>query len=158
MEVQMVSKTIGDRIKEAREAKHMTQAEVAKYLGIKREAYSNIENGYSEVRARYLVVLSRVLGEPVSYFLGLVADADEEKILMLYRNLPDAAKHMVLIYLEALRMDYIREPEDPVYTELVKISKAMTPNERVAALEFLQRELNPNNSSGREIPAVASTP
>jgi transcriptional regulator with XRE-family HTH domain len=115
MEVQMVSKTIGDRIKEAREAKHMTQAEVAKYLGIKREAYSNIENGYSEVRARYLVVLSRVLGEPVSYFLGLVADADEEKILMLYRNLPDAAKHMVLIYLEALRMDYIREPEDPVY-------------------------------------------
>lgn len=61
----MTAKTIGQRIKEAREARGWTQQELANRMGYTQAAISYLENGkhtYDKPSSRVLMALERVLG------------------------------------------------------------------------------------------------
>jgi transcriptional regulator with XRE-family HTH domain len=62
------------RVREAREAAGLTQAELAEYLHISRDAVSKIENGYSVLSLKHLAALPNILHRPISYFLDLETD------------------------------------------------------------------------------------
>ncbi len=59
---------IGARVKLARKAKKLTQAEVADQLGKAVETMSNIERGASWTSLEMLENLSKLLGERVEFF------------------------------------------------------------------------------------------
>lgn len=59
---------IGARVKQARKAKKLTQAEVADRLGKSVETISNIERGATWTSLEMLENLSKLLGERVEFF------------------------------------------------------------------------------------------
>ena len=63
-------KTLGERLREAREYLGFSQEEVATYLEVSRSALSNIESGQRKVEALELKKLARLYKRPVSYFTG----------------------------------------------------------------------------------------
>ena len=62
---------VGERIMQAREKNQLTQAALAKRLGLSRSAVNAWEMGVSVPSARYLVELSRLLKVSTDYLLGL---------------------------------------------------------------------------------------
>ena len=65
---------IGDRIKEVRERNGLTQAELAKKLGLTRSGVNAWEMGISIPSAQYLIGLSKLFKVSVDYLLGLNED------------------------------------------------------------------------------------
>ena len=63
-------KTLGERLREAREYLGFSQEEVATYLQVSRSALSNIESGQRKVDALELKKLASLYKRPVSYFTG----------------------------------------------------------------------------------------
>lgn len=61
---------IGDRIREAREARKMSQSDLARALGIRPQAVNNWESGATQPRPQKYPDLCRVLGVTRSYLLG----------------------------------------------------------------------------------------
>lgn len=62
-----------NRLKEARRAKRMTQAEVARHMGISQNGYSNWETGARAIDAASLSALAALFGASADYLLGLDA-------------------------------------------------------------------------------------
>ncbi|NCB04483.1 MAG: XRE family transcriptional regulator [Clostridia bacterium] len=60
-----------NRLKEARRAKRLTQAEVARQLGISQNGYSNWETGARAIDAPSLSALAALFGVSADYLLGL---------------------------------------------------------------------------------------
>lgn len=63
-------KTLGLRLREAREYLGFSQEDVATYLGIARSAQSNIETGQRKVDALELTKLAGLYKRSMSYFTG----------------------------------------------------------------------------------------
>jgi transcriptional regulator with XRE-family HTH domain len=61
-------KTLGDRLREAREYLGFSQDEVARYLGVSRSALSLMETGQRKVEVMELTKLASLYKKPVSYF------------------------------------------------------------------------------------------
>lgn len=61
---------VGARIKEIRQHIGLTQAEVAKKLGIAKQSVTNYESGKSDPSIRNLIALATVLGVTTDYLLG----------------------------------------------------------------------------------------
>ena len=64
------------RIKDLREDRDLTQRELAEYLHIKQNTYSQYENGQRQLPIEVLVALARYYGTSTDYILGLT---DERK-------------------------------------------------------------------------------
>ena len=64
------------RIKELREDKDITQREIADYLHIKQNTYSQYENGQRQLPIECLIALSKYYNTSTDYILGLT---DERK-------------------------------------------------------------------------------
>lgn len=64
-------KSIGGRIRTAREKLNMKQEELAEKLLCKREVVSYYENGNRDIKTDALIRLSEILGVSVDYLLGL---------------------------------------------------------------------------------------
>lgn len=64
------------RIKDLREDRDLTQRELAEYLHIKQNTYSQYENGQRQLPIEVLVALARYYGTSIDYILGLT---DERK-------------------------------------------------------------------------------
>ena len=75
---------IGRRLKNARLNRHMTQAEVAKKLGVTYQAISNYERGTTQVSTDTLSKLCCIYQIPVSKLL--VTPAWDEDMFEAYRN------------------------------------------------------------------------
>ena len=77
------------RLRAAREAAGLTQAELGDSLGISGNAITKIEAGRSTLTLPHLVELPKILHQPITYFLGLENPAgltdDEAELLELYR-------------------------------------------------------------------------
>ena len=58
------------RLRELREDRDMTQAQVASLLGIDQRVYSNYETGKREIPLRHLIVLADYYHVTVDYLLG----------------------------------------------------------------------------------------
>jgi len=96
-----LARRIGKAIKAARLSAGLTQEEVAVPLGIGRAAYSNIENGHSNITIDHLLKLPYILHKPVTYYLGIGTEnlTDEEmEWLELYRILPSEVKALVVTF------------------------------------------------------------
>ena len=59
------------RIKDLREDKDIKQTVIAKYLGIKQNSYSQIENGKNNLQIEHIIKLSEFYNTSVDYLLGL---------------------------------------------------------------------------------------
>src|SRR5206468_11046139 len=81
-------KTLGERLREAREYLGFSQEEVATYLGVSRSALSLIETGQRKVDALELKKLASLYKRPATYFTGEDAEnlAVGEEIAHLARK------------------------------------------------------------------------
>ena len=59
------------RIKDLREDNDITQREIAEYLHIRQNTYSQYENGHRQRPLEYLIALARFYKTSVDYILGL---------------------------------------------------------------------------------------
>lgn len=62
------------RIRDCREDKDWTQAQVAEYLGIDQRTYSNYETGRREIPVHLLIALSKLYGVSVDYLVSVAGD------------------------------------------------------------------------------------
>lgn len=61
--------TIGERIMLARKTLHMTQEQLAKEVGVKREVVTHWENDTRGLKPRHIIKLSNALGVSCDYIL-----------------------------------------------------------------------------------------
>ena len=59
------------RIRDLREDNNLTQTEVAKYLHIKQNTYSQYENGQRQLPLACLIALAKLYKTSTDYILGL---------------------------------------------------------------------------------------
>lgn len=59
------------RIKDLREDRDLTQKELAEYLHIKQNTYSQYENGHRQLPIEILIALARYYKTSTDYILGL---------------------------------------------------------------------------------------
>ena len=83
---------IADKIKFLREEKGMTQADLAKQLGITRSSVNAWEMGISTPSTQYLLELSHMFKVSTDYLLGISSDAcikteglSSEDIKLIYK-------------------------------------------------------------------------
>ena len=86
----------GQRLKEIREAQGMSQASVAKHLGISRSSYFNWENGKTKPNQKNLSVLAELFGVAETYFLS------EHEIVEVYLELNEENRQEALRFTKAL--------------------------------------------------------
>lgn len=83
---------IAERIKFLREAKELTQTELAKRLGITRSSVNAWEMGISVPSTQYIVELANIFSVSTDYLLGVVKTSsidinglDDKDIEMVYK-------------------------------------------------------------------------
>ena len=59
------------RLKDLREDRDLTQKEIAEYLHIKQNTYSQYENGQRQIPLEMLVSLAQYYGTSIDYIVGL---------------------------------------------------------------------------------------
>lgn len=70
--------TLGDRIEAARSAKHMSKAELAERLGVKKSTIRKWENDQSEPRSNRLYMMAGILDCNVMWLLNGEGDVPEQ--------------------------------------------------------------------------------
>lgn len=75
--------TIGEKVKQAREAKGMTQEELAHALGYKsRSSVNKIETGDRDVPRNQIKKIAQILGVPPISLLGFEDENDEQPLVV----------------------------------------------------------------------------
>ena len=69
--MESLQKDVGLRLKESRQVKKMTQAQVAALLYMTQQQYSRFENGVFELNYQQLVFLCKLYDVSSDYILGL---------------------------------------------------------------------------------------
>ncbi len=122
---------IGERIRDTREKNGLTQAALAKKLGISRSAVNAWELGVSVPSAQYLVELSRLFNVSTDFLLGLDGkevvdisglDDSEKKVIYFlidYFNNVGKIVRNINIQMEA-DFDIIKKEADKISVEAVK--------------------------------------
>jgi len=100
----------GQRLKEIREAQGMSQASVAKHLGISRSSYFNWENGKTKPNQKNLSVLAELFGVAETYFLS------EHEIVEVYLELNEENRQEALRLTKALLEEQEAEKQKEVIT------------------------------------------
>ncbi len=80
--------TLGERIRHAREQGQLSQAELARRIGISKNAMNTIEGGESDPRVSRIVAIARELDVSADYLLGLTDDPPS-----VVQSIPPAAGH-----------------------------------------------------------------
>ncbi len=74
IDMENIKKAVGNRIKESRKDKGMTQKEVAGILRMTQQQYSRFENGVFELDYENLIKVSQLLEVSLDYLFGLSND------------------------------------------------------------------------------------
>lgn len=77
------NKALGRKLKNARELCALTQAQVAKYLGVKCKVVSYYENGLRPISLAKLTALSDLYGSDIGYFL--TEETEKEPVFLSFR-------------------------------------------------------------------------
>lgn len=64
------------RIKDLREDRDLTQKEIATYLHVKQNTYSQYENGQRQLPIECLIALAKFYGVSTDYILGLTSETE----------------------------------------------------------------------------------
>lgn len=105
-------KTLGDSLRNAREAKNLTQKEVSKKTGINNKTISNYENDVSSPDPNALKTFADIYETSVDYLLGradIQKESDsltEEYKQLNISGLPEEAIKQVEEYIELLKLKY----------------------------------------------------
>jgi len=68
----------GEKLRIAREEKGMSQEELAGRLGLSKVGYGALERGKNLIGLQYLIMLTFILGKPVTFFLPRYAVSEAE--------------------------------------------------------------------------------
>lgn len=66
-----LKKLVGERIKECRKMKGLTQKQVSAEMGIVPQQYQTYENGRYELNYQQLIILCKILDVSSDYLLGI---------------------------------------------------------------------------------------
>ena len=67
------------RIRDIREDRDYTQTEIANFLHIKQNTYSQYENGKRQIPIEHLIALARFYNTSTDYLLGLTSKVEPYK-------------------------------------------------------------------------------
>ena len=99
-----VGEAVGARLRRARLDAGLTQGELAEQLGMGQVGYGGMERGRTLIGLDVLLEVCRVLGRPVTYFVGggvvEVADLSDEgrEVVGLIENLGGREREAILWY------------------------------------------------------------
>lgn len=97
--------TTGERIKQIREKKGLTQDQLAEAAGISKGFLSDVENNNKNISSQYLLRIANTLGASVDYLLqGAAREAAEKEPVVIPPELSDAAEELKLGYAETLEL------------------------------------------------------
>ena len=100
--------TFGDRLAGAREAAGMTQAQLAKRLGVKLTTMQSWEDDLSEPRANRLTMMAGIIGVSFSWLLN--GEGEGVEAPDMGQDLPDGVDEL-LLELRAIKARIYRETE-----------------------------------------------
>ena len=100
---------VGRRIRQAREAKDLSQNDLARHLNLTGGAIGQWELGITIPRAQTIIRLTRLLGVSYEWLMAkgsskteIGQDGSEKKVLQLFRKLSGVEQEMVIRQLEGL--------------------------------------------------------
>lgn len=97
----------GERLREERIAQNLTQEDMAKKLGITRQAYGNYETGKRDVDSQTLVNLVKILNVSSDYLLGLSdyknQNSHSHSLLFEFESWTEEEKKLAKIVIDSLR-------------------------------------------------------
>lgn len=105
-------KTLGDRLRNARERKNLSQIEASKCSGINNKTISNYENNVSSPDPDTLIIFADLYETSVDYLLGRTEIINEQKNeTKAYHNfdvagLPEEAIRQIEDYIELIKLKY----------------------------------------------------
>ena len=112
-----IRRVVGARLREARIEAGLTQAALAHQLGLTQVGYSGMERGRTLIGVDVLLEVGRILGRPVTYFLGAVAveidDVSEEtrEVMGLMENLLQRERGAILGYARFVAQESAKESD-----------------------------------------------
>jgi transcriptional regulator with XRE-family HTH domain len=143
-------KTIANRIRSAREERHLTQQDLGDHLGKTAAAISELERGkVHQINAIDLFRLSELLTKPIEYFYGEeYAGPDVQDLVALIRIMEPDTRALLLPTIKAmLKMkqlsDRINATNDK--TELISLAQGL-----YAAMQPYLDSVSQLTSSGRD--------
>ena len=93
--------TVGERIREIREKRGMTQENLAEAAGLSKSFLSEVENDKSNISSQILLRIANELGASMDYLLdGKVKEAIEREPVVIPSALSEYAEKMNLTYSE----------------------------------------------------------
>lgn len=102
-------KILGNRIKEVRQSKNLTQEVLAELVGCNTSHISNIENNHTKVSLNVLLTIANNLDTTVDYLLANQYEsrqpAIDNEILFAVRDCDDALKEKILKIVHILKTD-----------------------------------------------------
>lgn len=120
--------TTGDRIRDIRERRGLTQEQLAKMAGISKGFLSDVENDKRNIGSQGLLGIANVLGASVDYLLtGEVKDNIENEQIIIPQDLSQAAEDLNLSYSETL--DLLKTFNSAVARRSKKFHKDLTIDE-----------------------------
>ena len=97
--------TTGDRIREIREKRGMTQEELARIACISKGFLSDVENNKRNIGSQGLLRIANCLGASIDYLLrGEVKDNIENKQIVIPQELSQAAEELNISYSQTLEL------------------------------------------------------
>lgn len=97
--------TTGDRIREIRERKKLTQDQLASKANISKGFLSDVENNNKNPSSQLLLKIANALGASVDYLLsGEKRERSQTEPIMIPPELSEAAVHLNLTYNETLAL------------------------------------------------------
>lgn len=124
-------KAIGARIREVRNAKDLTQVELAAAIGVSRAHLTNVEGGNGGLALDKLSLLATETGTTVAWLIGEAGPADESEVALLaaFRPLDQRDREAAVRIVQSLRSG------DPPTTPARKV--ALKPKERAPPPPFV---------------------
>ena len=99
--------TVGDRIREVREHRRLTQDRLAEVTDISKGFLSDVENNKRNVSSEYLLRIANALGASVDYLLkgeSSSAEANSHAPVVIPKALSEAAHQLNLSYSETIEL------------------------------------------------------
>lgn len=97
--------TIGERIRDIREAKRLTQDRLAEMSGISKGFLSDLENDKRNVSSEYILRIANALGASVDYLLtGETFNSAKGEPVVIPSELSQAAEQLNLTYSQTVAL------------------------------------------------------